>query len=115
MMRRSFVHLLLSLLLLASQQMAMSHVIAHLADSVDASAGSQQEQDEDDLDLASAVAKDQSCHQCAAFAQVAAALGNTPRHFAAPELVARAAPTATARADCTRTVLAFQSRAPPQA
>lgn len=115
MTRRSFLHVLLSLLLLTSQQMALTHVISHLAGARDTAGLVQQHEHDKDNGLSTAIAKDQSCHQCLAFAQIAAALGNTPRYFAAPDIVARAGATTTTQAGCARTVCVFQSRAPPLA
>jgi hypothetical protein len=109
------IRVLLSLLLLVSQQMAMSHVISHWAGSREAAAFVQQQEEEDDSGLSESIAKDQSCHQCLALAQLAAALGNTPRYFAAADTVSRAAVATATQPVCGRPVCGFQSRAPPQA
>ena len=115
MSRRSFTRVLLSLLLLISQQMAMTHVISHVAGALDTAAQVQQGEEDDDSGLSNAIAKDQSCHQCLAFAQIATALGNTPRYFAATDIMSRAGVSVATQAGCTRTVCVFQSRAPPLA
>lgn len=118
MTRPAIIRVLLSLLLLVSQQMAMSHVISHWAGSRGATAFVQQQDEEDaedDSGLSESIAKDPSCHQCLAFAQLAAALGNTPRHFVAADTVSRAGAATATQPDCARPVCGFQSRAPPQA
>ncbi|MFL6673574.1 MAG: hypothetical protein ACJ8LG_09810 [Massilia sp.] len=110
MTRRSVIRLLLSLLLLVSQQMAISHVITHWNSELAPRA-----QAVDDDSVSKAFAKDKSCGQCLAFAQIASGLANSPRSFAPP---AAGAILVAANADhprCARTVCAFRSRAPPGA
>lgn len=111
MTRQSFVRLLLSLLLLMSQQMATSHVMSHWSTGQQASAGAHQ----DGSALARAVAQDQSCDQCLAFAQLAGPLASHAHGFAYADpgitLAAAIAPQ-PARA---RLLRAFEPRAPPQA
>jgi hypothetical protein len=112
MTRQAFIRVLLSLLLLISQQMASSHLMSHLAGSVDPVAASQQV---DGGELSSAFAQDQSCSHCLAFAQLAGTLGSKTYAFALPgQQPSRIAAAATHDAGA-RTILAFQSRAPPQA
>ena len=122
MTRHAFVRILLSLLLLFSQQMAFAHALSHVAgvltpatapmaaDKAAANAAATQ-----DSELSSAIAQEKSCHQCLSFAQLAGPLGTTPPAFAAPELSDVAPLIALTSVHCLRTVCAFRSRAPPQA
>jgi hypothetical protein len=111
MTRRSLTHVLLSLLLLLSQQLAMAHVMSHWSARL-APAG-QLQAGKDDGSLSRAIAQDQSCDQCLAFAQIASAVGSGARSFAPPALcdaaIARSgAAPAGACAPCP-----FDTRAPP--
>lgn len=110
MTRRSIFRVLLSLLLLVSQQMAFAHVVTHWNAQVSASAEVQK-----DDGLSKAFAKDQSCGQCLAFAQFASAIGNSPRAFVPPDQASGAVFPGAERAVCARTVCVFDSRAPPAA
>jgi hypothetical protein len=112
MNRQSFIRVLLSLLLLLSQQMAMSHALSHWTGTLD---GTQQLHQVYDGDLSSAYAQDESCSKCLGFAQLGAPLSSTPRMFVSDDLVSSAVVANTARAACARTVCMFESRAPPQA
>jgi hypothetical protein len=118
MMRRRIVHVLLSLLLLVSQQMAFAHAMSHLSGTLGGKPGRAHpaaavSQPDSDKDLSSAVAQDRSCSQCLVFAQMATAIGSTPRQFAPPGLRdERIIALATTEA-APRTVCAFHSRAPP--
>ena len=111
MNRQYLVRIVLSLLLLLSQQMAMSHVLSHWTGSIDTAqqAGSSAES------VSSAFAKDQSCNQCLAFAQLASPVGSPVRTFAATEADPTFVASSTASALCARTVCVFQPRGPPQA
>lgn len=125
--RLSLFRLLLSLLLLLSQQMAMSHAMAHAMAHLDSGAGGVgqvgkvgaaavqvvAQAGRDANAVAKALAKDQTCNQCLAFAQLAAPMAAAVRAFVPgdPAAVARAA--AGARPACARTVCVFHSRAPP--
>lgn len=111
-LKRNIVYGLLSLLLVLSQQMGITHALSHLSDI--RNGGGQQQLRERDPSVSRALALDQSCEQCLAFAQIAAAF-DTPSYtfpvagHAAP--VSLIADTALA---CQRTVCVFQSRAPPR-
>jgi hypothetical protein len=121
-MPRSLIHVLLSLLLLVSQQLSLGHGYTHWtevsstfsADSSD-SIASQAVPDDDDTTRVPKPVLHDLCGQCAAGAQLAFALPSQPRSFLPAEL-AYAAPTAPQTpgicllADCP-----FQSRAPPRA
>ncbi|WP_229489540.1 hypothetical protein [Pseudoduganella namucuonensis] len=106
---------MLSLLLVLSQQMGITHAVSHLSD-IRNGGGQQQRQQLQDRDTSASrtLALDQNCEQCLAFAQIAAAL-DTPSYtfpvasHAAPVSVVTDTPLA-----CQRTVCVFQSRAPPQ-
>lgn len=113
MNRQSFVRVLLSLLLLLSQQMAMSHALSHWTGLADAAP--QAQQGADGLSLSSAFARDQSCQQCLAFANLATPVGTAERNFIATPAAAVFAVADNPAAPCARTVCAFQSRAPPLA
>lgn len=113
MTRQGFVRILLSLLLLISQQMATAHVLSHLSGSLQQQQTAQLNQQDDGL--SSALAQHQSCSECLAFAQLAGPLGNSPRVFAAPAASALSFQPVEARAAGACTILGFQSRAPPQA
>jgi hypothetical protein len=114
MMQRRIVHVLLSLLLLVSQQMAFAHAMSHWTGRIVAThpvaalvqAGA-------DKDLSSSVAQDGSCSQCLVFAQMASAIGSTPRQFVPLDLQAERAGGFVAAEAAPRTVCVFHSRAPP--
>jgi hypothetical protein len=116
-MSRSLVHVLLSLLLLVTQQLSLGHGYTHWAEIDEALV--QQE--------AAATGEDDGsgkppkpglhdlCGQCAASAQIAFALPATPRQFV-PAALAYAAPTVPDTPGiCLQATCPFQSRAPPQA
>ena len=115
-MSRSLVHVLLSLLLLITQQLSLGHGYTHWA-----------EIDEGLVQQAAATGEDGSggklpkpglhdlCGQCAASAQIAFALPTTPRQFV-PAALAYATPaTPDTPGICLLAACPFQSRAPPQA
>lgn len=112
MKRSVFLRVLLSLLLLVSQQMAISHAMSHLAGTGDKVA---QVQVDSKHKAAKGLAHEPGCSQCFAYAQMASAIG-TPA-YALPIVDVQPnhlAPLASS-VDCIRTVCVFQSRAPPQA
>jgi hypothetical protein len=116
MMRRRIVHVLLSMLLLVSQQMAFAHAMSHWTGKLGATrpvAALVQAQVDNDGDLSSAVAQDRSCFQCLAFAQMASAIGSTPRQFAPLDLQAERVIALVTTERAPRTVCVFHSRAPP--
>jgi hypothetical protein len=106
------IRVLLSLLLLVSQQMAFAHVITHW--SGQRSAALEQKQGGDGS-VSEAFAKDQACAQCLAFAQIASAVGDSPRSFAPPGPVSSRVGLTDFCAVQARTICAFRSRAPPTA
>ena len=113
MNRQIFVRVLLSLLLLLSQQMASAHALSHLAGKI----GDVQQLHivAGDDDVSTAAALDQSCNQCLGFAQLAGPLASTYRAFVAGDAAAVMVAARAVQAICDRTVCVFQSRAPPQA
>lgn len=114
MMRRRIVHVLLSLLLLVSQQMAFAHAMSHWTGKLGSThALAQLVQADGDRDLSSSVAQDRSCFQCLAFAQMASAIGSTPRQFAPLDLQAERVIALATTERAPRTVCVFHSRAPP--
>ena len=117
MMRRRLVHVLLSMLLLVSQQMAFAHAMSHWTGKLGAThpvtALVQAAQSDGDGDLSSSVAQDRSCFQCLAFAQMASAIGSTPRQFAPLDLQAERVIALATTERAPRTVCVFHSRAPP--
>ena len=110
--RRTIVHVLLSLLLLFSQQMAISHGIAHWSGSRGKTT-QVRAQPAGQLKVAKSLALDQTCDQCLAFAQIGSALGTPTFAFFASTNTDSLAITVSAQPDCRRTVCVFRSRAPP--
>lgn len=114
MMRRCLVHAVLSLLLLVSQQMAFAHAMSHWTGKLGSSSPVDAlVQGELDRDLSSSVAQDASCSQCLAFAQMAFAIGSTPRQFVPLDLSSRGVGALVTTEAAPRTVCVFHSRAPP--
>lgn len=117
MMQRRLVHILLSLLLLVTQQMAFAHAMSHWTGKLEPAHPSVKlvklVQTAGDSDLSSSVAQDGSCSQCLVFAQMASAIGSTPRQFVPLDLQAERAGGFIAMEAAPRTVCVFHSRAPP--
>lgn len=114
MTRPVLLRVLLSLLLLISQHMAVTHAMSHWTGGLGAQQVASASHDTGS-DLSSAFAQDQTCTQCLAFAQLAGPLASSPRIFVAPELVSLAVRNAEATVAAARPILAFLSRGPPQA
>jgi hypothetical protein len=109
--RAFFLRVLLSLLLLVTQQMGASHAMSHWA-GADATA---QSRDGATHKPSKVFADDQGCAQCLAHAQVSSAIAS-PVHAMPALALASYDPLAPSHvSDCARTVCVFQSRAPPQA
>ena len=112
MTRQVFFRVVMSLLLLFSQQMATSHVLTHLSGPVETASlalpGG-------DADKSRSAAQDQSCNKCLVFAQLGAPLGSRALSYAPPVQASLPVDGAAIAALHARTILAFQSRAPPQA
>jgi hypothetical protein len=116
-MSRSLVHVLLSLLLLVSQQLSLGHGYTHWAEA-DETLVQQIAADADTGDGNDKLPKPglhDLCGQCAASAQIAFALPTALRQFVPAEL-AYAAPALPATPGiCLLKACPFQSRGPPQA
>jgi hypothetical protein len=120
-MSRSLVHVLLSLLLLVSQQLSLGHGYTHWAEGGEAlvqqaatDAAHTDDKDDDSGKLPKPGLHD-LCGQCAASAQIAFALPATMRRFV-PAALAYAVPAVPATPGiCLLTACPFQSRAPPRA
>ena len=116
-MSRSLVHVLLSLLLLVTQQLSLGHGYTHWAEAnetlvqqIATDAGT-----DDGTDKLPKPGLHDLCGQCAASAQIAFALPATLRQFVPAEL-AYAAPALPATPGiCLLKACPFQSRGPPQA
>lgn len=120
-MPRSLVHVLLSLLLLVSQQLSLSHGYTHWSEAqeslsqaaqADASDG-QASQDDRSGKLPKPVLHD-LCGKCAASAQVAFAMPSAIRQFVPAELAYAVPNVAETPGICLLASCPFQSRAPPE-
>ena len=112
MTRQAFVRILLSLLLLVTQQMASTHVLSHLAGKSSAPVAAQAGT-EANRALKVALAQDQTCNQCLVFSQLTGPLVSCPAQLDVPHQASFAIAGIPARAAGARIILAFQSRAPP--
>lgn len=102
---------MLSLLLVLSQQMGISHALSHWSGNANgrASAGTSERQ----ARPAKSLALDQSCDQCLAFAQIGSALDTAFHTFPAAQAGAQAVLGGAETSFSRRTVCVFRSRAPP--
>jgi hypothetical protein len=112
MIRRSVTRILLSLLLLMSQQMAIAHAVSHWSGRAIPVASGQQQ---GERSLSEAFALDQSCSQCLAFAQIAGVVASEPCRFVPLDNASSAVRIDADGSACARTTCAYQSRAPPVA
>jgi LPS sulfotransferase NodH len=112
MKRSSFIRVLLSLLLLVSQQLAVSHAISHLTGSTDKSVNVHFD---GTSKPSKPVANTHSCAHCFTSGQMASAIGSSAYVFPAVDVQWMRFASLAPAADCTSTVCVFQSRAPPQA
>jgi len=122
MTRRSFFRVLLSLLLLMSQQMAIAHAMTHWAGARDGAAQAHRDQDNGQAKavkqqhasaMSAAFAQDQTCEQCLTFAQIAGAIGSAACSVTVERPVCCAVSASPTQAGCARTTCVFQPRAPP--
>ena len=114
-MSRSLVHVLLSLLLLVSQQLSLGHAYSHWTDVRESLA---QQADGDDGGNGGKQSKPglhEQCGQCAASAQVAFALPATVRQFIPAELAYAVPSLAATPGICLLAACPFQQRGPPLA
>lgn len=108
--RRAIVYLLLSLLLVLSQQMGIAHALTHWSSQRTAlTAGATS----DAAPSKTGAAVDQSCDQCLAFAQIGTAVDTGFYSFPLSRDNATAVYATVAPQPCRRTVCVFHSRAPP--
>lgn len=112
MHRRSILSILLSLVLLVSQQMAMTHVLGHWNAGI-AGAQTASATDGGVNTAPKSLAHGSSCAHCSGYAQLGFALGtNWNAHLASSTTYAQYAVAATPVA-CARSACGFLSRAPP--
>jgi hypothetical protein len=118
-MSRSLVHVLLSLLLLVSQQLSLGHAYSHWTDIqeslVQQSADNPSADDSDDGGKPSKPGLHEQCGQCAASAQVAFALPATVRQFIPAELAYAVPSLPPTPGICLLAACPFQQRGPPRA
>ncbi|MDQ1815623.1 hypothetical protein RBA41_20205 [Massilia sp. CCM 9210] len=107
----------MSLLLLMSQQMATMHVMSHWSTAAggQAQASAQARPDAEGSALSRAIARDQSCDQCLAFAQLAGPLPSHAHGFIFADAALAPAASISPQAARARTLNAFEPRGPPQA
>ncbi len=113
MSRHVIVRILLSLLLLLTQQMAATHAFSHLRAALPVAALGQD--GDDDGGRSKSPALDPGCQQCLAFAQLAGPLGTSPRAFVPLDLADCAFLLPVAAGRDRHNACPFQSRAPPHA
>ena len=112
--RRNLCHVLLSLLLLISQQMGFSHALSHAVAASVQLAVQTSDQAADDTGGITKLGLDHSCAQCLAFAQIGSAADTRFYSFPLADNDASVAIAyAAAALDCQRIVCGFLSRAPP--
>jgi len=117
--RRPIVFVLLSLLLVLTQQMGFTHALSHWSaqrscvsgGAADAVQLASQASEDDDGPRAQSF--DQSCEQCLAFAQVGTPLDVQLYSFPVTSSDAAAVAADQSLVLCQRTVCVFHSRAPP--
>lgn len=114
-MSRSLVHVLLSLLLLVSQQLSLGHAYSHWTDIQESLVQQAAGDDSDDGGKPSKPGLHEQCGQCAASAQVAFALPATVRQFIPAELAYAVPSLAPTPGICLLAACPFQQRGPPRA
>ena len=112
MQRRSIVHVFLALLLLFTQQIAVTHVYTHWAD-IDQQAS--QLSDEEHAEHRKRIAAHKACSECVSVAQMAVAITSSPLTLAFSTVSAGPVTMPVTLSACERTTCFFQSRAPPLA
>lgn len=111
MSRHVLNRILLSLLLLVSQQMAFAHALSHWTGTLDGAAAHAERSSE----LSSAIAQDQTCDHCLALAQLAAPLPGTAPTFASGDNSAVSLASLHSGSARPPALQWFNPRAPPQA
>jgi hypothetical protein len=112
MSRKLFLRVVLSLLLLVSQQSALSHAMSHWTGGDDQT---EQAQTGSKRTPSNGTVHDANCAQCLSYAQMASAIGSPAYVMPALDLAAVHLVSPIPASDCARTDCVFQSRAPPQA
>lgn len=112
MHRRPLVHVFLALLLLFTQQLAVTHVYTHWAEISQQSA---QLSDDDHAEHRKRVAAHKMCSECVSVAQMAVAIDTAPPPLAMATVGAGPVAVPATLSACERTTCVFQSRAPPLA
>lgn len=112
MHRRSILSILLSLVLLVSQQMAMTHVLGHWNASI-AAAQSATATDGGVNTAPKSLAHGSSCAHCSGYAQLGFALGTTWNAQLASSTTYAHYAVAETPVACARSACGFLSRAPP--
>lgn len=116
--RRSIAYALLSLLLVLSQQMGISHALSHWPDRGQAERTLQLEQagaqgQSQEQRRAKSLSLEQSCAQCLAFAQIGSALDSPFQSFPSTHAATSAVSAIAEQAACRRRPCVYLSRAPP--
>ena len=112
--RRPIVFVLLSLLLVLTQQMGFTHALSHWsAQRTSETAQLTAHLNDDDGDGPKSQSFDQSCEQCLAFAQIGTPLDVHVYSFPVTSNDVSAVTADQALVMCQRTVCVFRSRAPP--
>jgi hypothetical protein len=111
---RHFLHVLLAVLLVLSQQLGMAHAVSHWSDFRNGGA-QQQATDSGDGAVSAGLALDHNCSQCAAFASLASAIHTPSFTFPAVGYSAPQAGVALPQLHGARLARAYDSRAPPLA
>jgi hypothetical protein len=112
-MPRSLVHVLLSLLLLVSQQLSLGHAYSHWSAHSDTAQEAAQVNQRDGKPFKPGL--HEQCGQCASSAQLAFALPATVRQFVPAELAYAAPRLAATPGICLLAACPFQQRGPPRA
>jgi hypothetical protein len=113
MLRRSIVHAFLSVLLLLTQQIGMTHVYSHWQKATTQSTAQLSRADHAEHRKGQAAHK--VCAECVSVAHMAMAVNSTPPSFASSTLSTGAVISPATLSACERTTCVFQSRAPPLA
>jgi len=111
---RHFLHVLLAVLLVLSQQLGMAHAVSHWSD-FRHSSEQQQASDVDGNGISAGLALDHNCSECAAFASLASAIHTPSFTFPSLDYSAPQAGIALPQLTDARTARAYDSRAPPLA
>jgi len=109
---RHFLHVLLAVLLVLSQQLGMAHAVSHWSD-FRHSSEQQQASDVDGNGISAGLALDHNCSECAAFASLASAIHTPSFTFPSVDYSAPQAGVALLQPTGARTARAYDSRAPP--